>query len=274
MAYENYIPGEPLRAFVRSFWYWEGAPQTPAIERLMPTGEPGIIVNLRDDALRTYSSDDLTRSQTYGLALFSGARTQPFVIHNQQQERVFGIQFRYGGGFPFVRPPACELENESAPLDALWRGAAAELRERLLTAKDPAAMFKAAESVMLAQTARPLLLHPAVNFALQCFDRAPHNSVIANVTNRIGLSQRRFIELFREQVGLTPKAFCRVRRFQYVLRSIHEAAEVDWSQVALESGYYDQAHFIHDFRDFSSLTPRQYWLNRAPHLNHVPVRES
>jgi AraC-like DNA-binding protein len=56
-----------------------------------------------------------------------------------------------------------------------------------------------------------------------------------------------------------------------VLRSIRGTSRVDWAQVALDSGYYDQAHFIHDFRRFSGLTPRQYWENRTPHLNHVPI---
>jgi AraC-like DNA-binding protein len=78
------------------------------------------------------------------------------------------------------------------------------------------------------------------------------------VLRETGLSERRFIEVFHEQVGLTPKAFCRVRRFQRVLKSVHGAREVDWAQVALDCGYYDQPHFIHDFRGFSGLTPAQY----------------
>ena len=96
-------------------------------------------------------------------------------------------------------------------------------------------------------------------------------ATISGVIDRIGLSQRRFIELFRDQIGLTPKAFCRVRRFQRVLESVHRKPAVDWAQVALDGGYYDQAHFIHDFQNFSGMTPAMYLARATEHLNHVPM---
>jgi AraC-like DNA-binding protein len=267
----KYNPAFPLSRFVACFWYWEGVSQTPAKERLMPTGEPCIIVNLRDDALRLFDCSDFKRSESYGLALLSGAATRPIVIDNQDQDRVFGIQFRSAGAFPFFRAPASETANVAVSLDNLWRSGASELRERLLAATSLKSLFQVGEIVLSAQAARSLQLHPAVNFALGRFCNAPHAGTIAAVSDQLGLSQRHFIAVFREQVGLTPKAFCKVRRFQYVLRSIHGTARIDWAQVALDSGYYDQAHFIHDFREFSGLTPRQYWDNRTPHLNHVPI---
>ena len=71
--------------------------------------------------------------------------------------------------------------------------------------------------------------------------------------------------------GLTPKLFCRVQRFQKVLRRIRTGREVDWTGVALDSGYFDQAHFIHDFKAFSGLSPTAYAAHRTEHLNHVPI---
>jgi AraC-like DNA-binding protein len=94
---------------------------------------------------------------------------------------------------------------------------------------------------------------------------------VSAVTDYIGISTRRFIQLFHQQVGLTPKAFCRVRRFQRVLRSVHGRREVDWAQVALDCGYYDQPHFIHDFQAFSGFTPSAYLALATTHLNHVPL---
>jgi methylphosphotriester-DNA--protein-cysteine methyltransferase len=94
---------------------------------------------------------------------------------------------------------------------------------------------------------------------------------VSGVIDRIGLSQRRLIDLFHDQVGLTPKAFCRVRRFQRVLETVHRKPGVDWAQVALDGGYYDQAHFIHDFQGFSGMTPATYLARATEHLNHVPI---
>ncbi|MGB9511270.1 MAG: helix-turn-helix domain-containing protein [Candidatus Acidiferrum sp.] len=266
----QYEPPPPLSSFVKCFWYWEGAPQTHSKERLMPNGEPSIVLNLRDNPIQLYDPDNLGRSRSYGHAVVSGAHTNCMVIDTLQQDRVFGIQFRAGGAFPFIRMPACELENTSVTLNYLWPRAN-ELRERLLAAPTTDAMFPIAEGFLLAQLVRSLTLHPAVNFACRQFCARPHDVTAASILDQTGLSQRRFIQLFHEQIGVTPKAFCRVRRFQRILESVHRASEVNWVRVALDCGYYDQAHFIHDFRQFSGLTPTQYWEHATTHLNHVPI---
>jgi AraC-like DNA-binding protein len=237
----------------------------------MPNGEPSIVFNLTGDPIRIYDADNIERFSCYGHAVISGARTNCFVIDTVQEERVFGIQFQPGGAFPFFRVPASEMENESIALADLWPHAAKEIWERLLAAPSIRDMFRFAEQYLLAQAVRPLEFHPAVAFARRQFCAGPHHVSVASVLGAIGLSQRRFIQLFHEQIGLTPKAFCRVRRFQRILETIHGAREVDWIDVALDCGYYDQAHFIHDFRAFSGLTPSEYLSRATPHLNHVPV---
>jgi AraC-like DNA-binding protein len=264
------IPSSPLASFVRCFWYSEGAPQPHARERLMPNGEATIVFNLRDDTMRLYDADDLNRYTSCGVAALTGPRTGCFAIDTASQDRVIGIQFLPGGAFPFFREPAAELANQSTPLDCLWKDAG-EIREQLLAVPSVDAMFLILERALLHQLVRPLELHPAVGFARVQICRAPHIATVSGVVDRTGLSQRRFIELFRDQIGLPPKAFCRVRRFQRVLESVHRKARVDWAQVALDGGYYDQAHFIHDFQGFSGLTPAAYLARATEHLNHVPM---
>jgi AraC-like DNA-binding protein len=271
MESRRYIPKAPLSSLVGCFWYGEGAPQTHSKERLLPNGEPSIIFNLRDSPIRIYDAQDLTSYASYSGAVLSGARSDCFVIDTEQQERVIGIQFKPGGAFPFFRMPACEAENTAVDLDYLWRGGASEIRERLLASPTVDAMFATLERCLLDRLVRPPELHPAVTYALTQFRASAHTARVAAVTDRIGLSPRRFVELFRGQVGLPPKVFCRVRRFQQVLQTVHQAQSIDWAQVALECGYYDQPHFIHDFRSFSGLSPQAYLSAATPHLNHVPL---
>jgi AraC-like DNA-binding protein len=270
MVLYQHVPPAPLSAFVRCFWCSEGAPDAHAKERLMPNGEPTIVFNLRDDEMRIYDADDLSRYSTYRHAVISGARTGCFVIDTVQEDRVFGIQFLPGGSFPFFREPASEIANQSTDLACLWGRAANELRERLLSVSNRNGMFQVAEQFLLRQLVRPLELHPAVSFAREKFSKR-HTVSMASLAHEIGLSQRRFIELFVAQIGLPPKAFYRVRRFQRILEMVHASRDVEWVQVALDSGYYDQAHFNHDFREFSGLTPSQYVARATQHLNHVPV---
>ena len=243
----------------------------------MPTGEPCIIFNLRDEPIRVYDWKNPDQFETFGESVLSGTRSEPFVIDTLQQERVFGVQFRAGGSFPFFRIPSAEAENRDLPLECVWRGAANAMRERLLEAKSIPAMFTVAEAALMQQLARPLELHPAVAFAARRFSTNPHTATVASVLNAIGLSHRRFSQLFHEQTGLGPKAFCRVRRFQRVLRYIHAARDTEWTQIALDCGYFDQAHFIHDFQGFSGFTPSAYTTNffkydhDNEHINHVPL---
>lgn len=243
----------------------------------MPTGEPCIIFNLRDNPIRIYDWKNPDQHETFGESVLSGARSEPFVIDTLQQERVFGIQFCAGGSFPFFRIPAAELENRDLPLECVWRGAANIMRERLLESESISEMFTVAEAALMQQLVRPLELHPAVTFAARRFSGNPHTATVGSVLDAVGLSHRRFSQLFHEQTGLTPKAFCRVRRFQRVLRYIHTERDTEWTRVALDCGYFDQPHFNHDFQGFSGFTPSAYIANffkydqHNEHINHVPL---
>jgi AraC-like DNA-binding protein len=256
-----HIPKPPLAGFIRCFWYWEGAPQPHARERLMPNGEAALVFNLRDEEMRLYDADNVERFTSCGVVALTGPRTGCFAIDTAAEDRVIGVEFQPGGTFHFFREPAGEIANRSAPLDCLWGRAAGTIRERLLGAASIDAMFIVLEDALLDRLVRPLELHPAIGWA-------PGTNLPGAAR---GLSQRRFIELFREQVGLTPKAFCRVRRFQRVLEGVHRRGRVDWAQVSLAGGYYDQAHFIHDFQGFSGMTPAAYLERATEHMNHVPM---
>jgi transcriptional regulator GlxA family with amidase domain len=118
---------------------------------------------------------------------------------------------------------------------------------------------------------RPPERHGGVDYALRQFSGRSIAPAVAAVTERIGMSARCFIEAFRNEVGMTPKAYCRVRRFQQIIRQAWGQREVDWAAVAGSCGYYDQAHFIHDFKQFCGLTPSVYLARRGRHPSHVPV---
>ena len=95
------------------------------------------------------------------------------------------------------------------------------------------------------------------------FARAPHIRSVLGVARETGLSRRRFAQLFRKQVGLTPKLYCRLHRFQQVRRQIASGAPVDWVDLALAlaGGYCDQAHLVNEFRNFSGISPSVYLAN-------------
>jgi len=120
------------------------------------------------------------------------------------------------------------------------------------------------EVALLARLNERLQLNTAVRYALQEFARRPEIPRVQELAHEAGLSRRRFSQLFRVQVGLTPKLYCRLQRFQNTLRLIASVTSVDWAELALAAGYYDQAHFAHEFRDFSGLSPSAYLASPSP----------
>lgn len=273
MLYRTYIPRPPLNQFVHLLWLYEGYTQTHAKERVLPTGEMQMVIGLCSPESRIYDREDCSRYETYAGPLLSGAHSQYQVIGTAAQAFVIGVHFRPGGAFPFLRRPAGELRDRTVALEDLWGRAALDLRDRLLEAADHAARFEILERALLDELAGGFDRHGAVGFGLRRFMARPHLTTIAAVSEQIGLSPKRFIQVFRDETGFTPKLFCRIRRFQQALAHMEGRGRVEWARVALEAGYFDQAHFIHDFRAFSGINPSTYLVQQTPHRNHVPLAE-
>jgi len=272
MIQHTRVPAPPLSDHVAMLWYYHGWSASHTREKALPDGSVELVINLAEDETRLYDADDTERVQRYGGAVVCGPHSKFFVIDGEEQTSVVGVHFKPGGAYAFLGPPSDELTDRHVSLADIWGRAARELRDRLLEAPTPDAKLDVLEEELLSRRSDRRTRHPAVGYALGEFRRAPHAARIAQVSGRIGLSPRRFIEVFRQEVGLTPKLFCRVRRFQRVLRRIYRREELDWPDVALAGGYFDQAHFIHDFRAFSGINPTAYLAAGGRHPNHVPIR--
>jgi AraC-like DNA-binding protein len=265
-----------LAPLVECLWYWEGAPGPHLQERLLPQAQAAMILNLCEEPIAIYEDDRGTGH--YGTAVFSGARSNCFTIDCNQQERVVGVQFLPGGASPFFRIPMSELEDASFDMTDLWGKEAAWVRERVLAASTPHAMLQVLEQCLLETLRAPDRLHPAVVYMAGKLDicDGPERcrcSRVQAVTQQIGLSQRWLAQLFHEQVGVSPKTFHRVRRFQHTLTRLRGVRQVDWAELAVECGYYDQAHLSHDFRQIAGMTPSAYLAAATEHLNHVPLSD-
>ena len=270
MPFLHYVPPKPLADFVELFWLYEGMAGSHARERLMPTGTVELVIGLQDDSGRIYPRDRDDDPLVFRGPIVSGPHAEYFAIDSVATMRVAGIHFKPGGAFPFLGVPAGELQNRHVSLDDLWGSYADEIYARVASAPTPEAKLRALESALLERLTMPLERHDAVAFALEQFAR-PAMRVVSDVTARIGMSGRRFADRFRDEVGLTPKLYCRVQRFQDALRRIHGHRQVDLAGLAYACGYFDQAHFNHDFRDFSGISPSEYLASATPHLNHVPL---
>ena len=258
-SFYHRAPSAPLSDFVELFWYWSGHPRMEERERILPMPNLEFVIQLRDSGHR---------------AGVTGPRSESFIIDRREACAILGIHFKPGGAFPFLHGAFSELHNNHASLAELWgEKTARRLIELLHEAPTVDMKFRILERWLLWIADRPLQHHPAVAIALKVFQADPGLFSSERLAREANMSQRRFIELFRHEVGMTPKLFCRVQRFQNVLSWIDKQADVDWVDLALSHGYTDQSHFIHDFRAFSGLKPSEYLGLRTESLNHVRFPE-
>ena len=252
MNFYHRAPRPPLDAVIESIWAVRDSPRPHGLERVLPTGAAQLIVNLKEDRTRVYDPERPDQCISTSGTILAGVQTRYQIIDTSEQEYVAGVAFRPGGTAAFIRAPApqqlLECETPDTELDAIESA----LREMFV----------------------PAAVHPAVGVALTAFDRVPLTASIGAVTSAIGISAKQFIEQFKRAVGVTPKRYCRIRRFQKALRLANQGRDVDWVQVALDCGYFDQAHFIHDFRSFAGITPTRYQAARTPFQNHVKFLQS
>lgn len=274
MIYQLHMPSSPLVDYIDRFWHCSDAPSYPRV-RILPTGSMELVFNLRADEIRVCDSLQSERFARFSGAVISGPYTQGLMIDPMEHATILGIHFRPGGAIPFLGVRANELQDLHLDLDTLWGPLAAELRERLCASTTVRRRFALLEETLLTLLRLRPCRHPAVSIALAIFDQSDGTAVVQDVSRRVGLSQRRFIEIFATEVGLTPKLYCRIRRFRKARELARSLPAPDWAHIALECGYFDQSHLIRDFQAFAGLTPKHYLRQVTGQYgqvwpNHVP----
>jgi AraC-like DNA-binding protein len=256
-----------LAAFVEGIHYIEG--EVPErLERILPGGRMHLMVNLYEDEFRTYHGPNCATVRRTTGAILGGPNSRASVIDTREQRCLVSVDFKLGGARPFFKTPLGETRDQLVDLDQLWGRDGALLRVQLLEARNPQAMFRVMEKALLKNMVNPEVPDPAIPWAAQALERG---MPVSGVTSELGLLPKTFVRRFRAQTGLSPKRFSRVRRLQRMLGSLGDPSAADWSKVAAEHGYTDQAHLIHDFRDMTGLTPAAYRPRSMQEHNHVPV---
>jgi AraC-like DNA-binding protein len=253
MQYRAYRPGPPLADFVEYLWALRDVP-AHSTERIVPSGTLELVVNLHEDALRIYDPDD-RRWRRYSGAVVSGAYRRFFVIDARDHASIVGVHFRPGGAWAFLGVPPGELADRHIDLAMLWGHSAVELRERMCAAANSAERFALLEHALRSRLVDCRPGHPAVPYALGQLARP--GVTIGEVAADVQLSRRRFIQVFTTEVGMTPKRFSRVLRFQSVSELARRIEAPDWARLARTCGYFDQSHLINDVTEFTGASPRQ-----------------
>jgi AraC-like DNA-binding protein len=256
----HYTPSSPLDRYVDHLYYLDHLLPYPR-EKIMPDAGLDLKINL-GGPIRAYKAGQtepfMVGSDSWGVGLWSAYH----VVDWPEDIQFFGVSFKPGGAYPFLRLPLSELHDGVVSLDALWGYLAAEVRERLYAVPTIQERFVLLEQLLLARLSEALAKSShdfqTVHYALDQL-RLQHGTLsIKALSDKIGISQNHLTTQFKRLVGGTPKEIARLYRFQHVLQMINPLQPVDWTQVAHQSLYYDQSHFNKDFMAFTGHTPTDY----------------
>jgi AraC-like DNA-binding protein len=264
------LPLPRLRPFIKDLWIsGRGAPAdgTEAREFSLPTGVMHLVFRVGGGPVLLFDRADDARARNLGSEVVGGTRSSFYVRDISTAAISVGAQLQPGAAQALFGAPASELAERHTPLADLWGPRAAEARERLAEAGSPERMVDTLEAILAERLPRIRALHPAVALALERFTMAGRVEAVVEET---GYSHRRFIALFAQSVGLTPKRYARVLRFNGALRRLAANAQARWVDVALDAGFSDQSHFAREFVAFAGMTPEQYRRAAPPHSHHVP----
>jgi AraC-like DNA-binding protein len=274
MTFLERRPGAELRPWVRSLWYARGMDFAHGRERILPTGRAQVIINLARDFLIDCREGQPVRAMAPGLVV--GQRSAYEIIDTADMADLMGIVFTPGALPVFLADAADRVTNGYVALDDVCGGAAG-LRDRLREVRGVSERLDCLEAFLRERIEARVsggrgAMHPAVQFALGELGRRPAVARVSEVARSTGWSERRFSQIFREEVGFAPKVWCRIQRFQSVVRQLHAGEAVEWPELALECGFYDQAHLANEFRAFAGVSPTSYTaMEGRVWANHLRV---
>lgn len=265
-------PAGPLKPFFSLVWAC-GRPGPvafagPVREHMLPTGCMHLVFRMTDGPMATLDPRSGTPVQRVGTATVAGARPGFYVRERSMPVCSVGAVLRPGAATLLFGVSAADLAAQHTPLGDLWGAAADGMRNRLLDVDRCLARLALLEAMLAARLAHVGDSRLAVGGVLASL---PALEPVAAAARRSGLSHRSFIVRVREAVGLAPKRYQRILRFQKALHAMRAGGGCSLAMHAAQAGYSDQAHLSRDFLELSGVTPREY-LRRSPvEPNHLQV---
>jgi AraC-like DNA-binding protein len=240
--YREYPPHPALATYVQCYWSIASSSRE-LINHVLPDGCVDVI---------------FTMTEAECVAEVVG--TMQSAIHSpvNAMTTFVGVRFKPGGALPFLRLPMHELTDSFLNLNDLWDGVGDHLAEKIHTAPTIAAKVTQLENALLQE----VICVPDIDLltldALHTIQRAKGHISVHTLTAQLALSERQLERRFSQHTGLSPKMFARLIRFRTAAMLLQQQPTRPLQDLVHEIGFYDQAHFIHDFKAFSGLTPTEY----------------
>ncbi len=260
MDYQTFEPHSDLKSLVSCYWTLEVPKQAkPQKQRIVPDGCIEMAFILGND-IKRYTSDDDYILQPRAMVL--GQTIEPFYIEPTGYVNTFAIRFYPYGFANFVTEPIKNLANKETPIGQLFEEKKArELEEKIIEAKDTKLRIEIIESFLLERLNEKSTVENIVKTTVDALLSTNGNAQIKTILKG-DLSKRRLLERkFVKEIGVSPKQLGKLIRLQSALKMLLNKETENLTNIAYQSDYYDQAHFIKDFKEFTGTSPREFLGN-------------
>ena len=264
MIYLEHKPGPAIHSCIRSLWYCKAPGLLHAHERILPRGEMQIIVNLAGDSLTDHSLEKDGPACALPSSIVVGPRARYDLVDTRDLTELVGVVFWPGGAAPFLREDAGAFFERFISLEDVL--SCRQIRAMLQEQTSPGQKLQALELWLEAGLAGRLPQRSTV--VIEALNLLRHHSV-RDAARLLSISERRLHQIMTAEVGLSPKVWSRVQRFQHAVNLLQARAEPRWEQLALTCGFYDQSHFCNEFKAFSGIDPSTYSNSQRLWSNHI-----
>lgn len=241
------------------------------MEKFIPDGSTYMIIDLTDEPKYVYHNETLAPIMACKKAWFSGLRTEPITIPSSSGCEMIVINFHKGKALPFLKNPMSEVTNHVVDAEQVLNVDILAIRDAVLEQPSPAGKCQFIENALVRHYYKQLLVNPFVDYAVSRIIESPQKLSLKMISEKVGYSQKHIIKLFKDHVGVVPKEFLKIIRFQKAVNDLEIVQQISWASLAADCGYYDQSHFISDFKVFSGFTPTEYMKSKGDDLNYIPV---
>ncbi|MHC4310519.1 MAG: DUF6597 domain-containing transcriptional factor [Planctomycetota bacterium] len=238
--YREYIPGRPLQPYISCYWT-----MTSKIEfEVIPDGCADIIFDLNEHSYREAGS-------------IVGTMTKPIFAKLKGRVNYLAIRFSPGGFLHFFDSAMHNFTDQIIPLETISGKDSRNLIEQLFLENHIENQIKLLES-HLERLLKTNKNDPVAKNAIYNILVNKGNIRVSELSRIVDTSKRQLRRKFERWIGVSPKAFCRIIRFKNVLRMVRSGPKCNWLSIALDGGYYDQSHFIHEFNSYYGTNPSEF----------------
>ncbi|NMM50847.1 helix-turn-helix domain-containing protein [Marinigracilibium pacificum] len=257
MDYQTYQPHSDLEAIIKCYWTLEvpANPNTPK-QRIIPDGCIEMCFILGED-IRRFTSENEYIIQPRTMVF--GQITKPYYIQPTGYVNTFAVRFYPYGFANFISSPISELADKETPLTSLFdKDAVNQLEQQIITASSTKERIETIEIFLLNKLTSQLTIDNIVKSTIDTLLNTKGNKSINSILKNEPSKRRSLERKFSKQVGISPKQLGRIIRLQAALKLMLANKSEKLTQIAYDSEYYDQAHFIKDFKDFTGKKPTEY----------------